>query len=548
MEPPQGRFEVGPRVVELPKDLLAERVLTRPSALAGQLDALVWVIPAKPDTEWNGPMGELWLFPAGADAKKLLALPGWMPSGPGCSNTSRLALVGTTTVVVDVVAKCERSLPQRTPVRALAMLTLGTAPAFLLGLRIAEAAVDEAFTVTPLMADRDGDGREDPSFRVDFDVPSSQTHATAELGWLDRTAGLSVDEGRLATTLEPTFLAWEAALGKKPKLSAVLSDLATQRRLLSSLCQQSATSRIFDWRGEALRCPSMAQVASRLARIEVKAALGLADPLEAARALAFSTTWHGGIAAVEREELRKRIGKSMGQVKTALPVPTSVRPVVGAESVRYSPLLFETDGTSLLVQVDHRGGLSRLSLDGTSVAVDVDAGVSAWPLEVTAPDGRHWSTVVPACDRSELSLALKASNGQFLPLLPTRLLAPRPGPCRNPTNWPMATGPIHWQGENPVAVLDGVCWAGPGTHPCPSPDKLGPIVKGSPRSPDGRRLVVVSSLGPVVIGGPKPELWSGAGLDGKPLRDCVVANEAKAIACVSNGGVLLVTRPEPVGE
>lgn len=543
LEPPLGRFEVGSRSVELPKGLLGERVLERPSAGTGQADALVWAIPAKPDSEWNGPMGELWLFPAGGDAKKLLDLPGWMPSGPGCLHQSRLALLGAATTVVDVSAKCERSLTQRTPMRALALVSLaGATPTPLLGLRIAEPAPDESFTVTPLMADRDGDGREDPSFRIDFDVSTSQTHATAEVGWLDRAAGPSIDEGRLSAALEPTLVALEGTLGKKAKLAATLADVLALRRLLGTMCQQSATSRIFDWRGEALRCPGLTQAATRLARIEVKAALGLGDPLEAAHALAFSSTWLGGLPAVEREDLRKRISKSLGQVKTGLPVATSVRPMVPSDPVHFSPLRFEADG-ALLVQSTRRV-LERISKDGTSTVIDGDAGIAAWPLSVTAPNGRRWASVVPACDRSELSLGLTAADGQFLPLVPTRLLAPRPGVCRNPSTWPTSTSPIHWQGDNPVALLDGICWAGQGAHPCPTPYSLGPVVPGSPRSPDGRHLVVMTGLGPIVTSGAKPELWSGPGIDGKRLSDCVVANDAKAIACVADAALLFVTRPE----
>ncbi len=59
LEPPSGRFEVGSKQIELPKDLLAQWVLERPATQPGQVDALVWAIPAKADAEWNGPMGEV---------------------------------------------------------------------------------------------------------------------------------------------------------------------------------------------------------------------------------------------------------------------------------------------------------------------------------------------------------------------------------------------------------------------------------------------------------------------------------------------------------
>jgi len=70
------------------------------------------------------------------------------------------------------------------------------------------------------------------------------------------------------------------------------------------------------------------------------------------------------------------------------------------------------------------------------------------------------------------------------------------------------------------------------------------VVSGSPRSPDGRRLVATSSIGLLVLGGAKPELWQGPGLPAPDtLEDCVVANLAKAIACTANHRVVIVPRP-----
>jgi hypothetical protein len=545
LEPPLGRFELGPRLVELPKDLAASRVLEKPSTVQpGQVDALVWVVPAKPSAEWNGPMGELWRFVASADAKKVFSLPAWMPSGPDCLHDVRLAQIGNSTFLIDVRARCERSLPQRTPNRAVVLVAPDSPQPLSLGLRVAEPAPDESMNVTAVVSDRDGDSREDPSVRFDFEVQSAKIHASAEFGWLDRTAGASIDESHFTASLEPTFLAWEGALGKKPKLAGVLTETTALRRLLSAICQQSAAARVFDWRGEPFRCPSMSQVATRLARLEVRAALGLGAPLEASHALGVATTWHGGIPSAEREDLRKRIAKSLAKVTVGAPVLVSVRPASSPEPVHYSPLRFDDEGSGLLVQTGH-GKVERVSLDGTGAAeADTDAAVMAWPLAVTAADGRRWSSVVPACDRSELSLALKGADGILLPLVATSLLAPRPGVCRNPAPWPTDVGPISWQGDAPIALIDGVCWPGPPPHACPTPDKLGHVVQGSPRSPDGSRMIVVTSLGPVVMGGAKPELWTGSGLDGKHLHDCVVSNGAKAVACIANADVILFIRPE----
>jgi hypothetical protein len=526
----------------MPKDWLAERALS----ITGDPprgDALVWVVPAKPDDSWNGPMGELWNFPAGADAKKVFELPAWVPSGPGCSHETRLARIGISTVVVDVQARCERSLPQRSPVRALALLTLDPTPTLRLGLRIAEAPVGESMTTTPLVADRDGDGREDPAFRFELKLDPQPGHAVAELGWLDRAAGAAMDAGHLAKSLESQLVGWEASLGKKSKLADTLAEVAALRRLLSNLCQESAVPRVFDWRGEALRCSGMAPLATRLARIEVRAALAQSDTLAAARYMGFASNWHGGIPSVEREELRKRLLKTLSPVAVGLPVAVDVHPVAATDAVRYSPLRFDSDGT-LMVQAD-RGGVYRVKADGTSEAVDAEAGIAPWPLAVTGADGRRWYGVVPACDRAELSLSFKSPDG-LLALAPTTLLAPRPGICKNPAPLPISVAPIAWTREGPTTLVDGVCWSGaPGGQVCEPPARLGAVLPGSPRSPDGLRLVAVTSIGVVVLGARKPELWTSASLEGKRLSDCVVANDAKAIACVANGSIIYVLRPEP---
>lgn len=542
LEPPSGRFTVGGRQIELPKELAAERLLERVVGSNAAADAFAWVTPAKADAEWNGPMGELWHFPIAADAKKLLELPAWVPSGPGCRLESRLALLGKATLLVDVQAKCDRSLPQRTATRAMVFMALDPVPAILLGLRIAEAAADESIQLTPTTADRDGDGREDPYCQVDLTVSSTQIRATAGLGWLDRAAGASLDAGSLAQSLESTLVGWEAGLQKKSQHQAILSETAALRRLLANICQQSAVPRILDWRGETIACPNMTQLATRLGRIEVRAALGMSDPLTATHAVAYANGWLGGIAAVEREELQRRIVKTMVPVNVGLATPVSVRPMAATDSIRYSPLRFGADGTVLFVQ-SAPATTERVDLDGNTVADDADASVAPWPVGVTAADGRTWHSVVPACDRSELALAIKGADGAFLPLVPTHLLAPRPGVCRSPAAWPVSVAPIAWQGDSPLALIDGACWSGTNAQPCPSPAKMGTVMPGSPRSPDGRRLIAVTVLGPIVLGGPKPELWKGAGLDGKRLSDCVVANDAAAIACIANGAVQLFRRP-----
>jgi hypothetical protein len=48
----------------------------------------------------------------------------------------------------------------------------------------------------------------------------------------------------------------------------------------------------------------------------------------------------------------------------------------------------------------------------------------------------------------------------------------------------------------------------------------------------------------LVTGGDKPELWRATALpEWTGLSDCAVANDARAVACVAAGRVLLLKRP-----
>ena len=67
---------------------------------------------------------------------------------------------------------------------------------------------------------------------------------------------------------------------------------------------------------------------------------------------------------------------------------------------------------------------------------------------------------------------------------------------------------------------------------------------GSARSPDGKWLVATTPLG-LVVTGQTQELWKlpETPIDTRRAQDCVVANDRAAVACVSDGRVVLLKRP-----
>jgi hypothetical protein len=555
IEPASSRLEVAGKGIELPKKLRAEWSLEHDLTGDGQLDALVWVRSEARSPSDAEPLASLWFFPTGGDARQVWTLPGFMPTGQGCTLQPHLQGLASGFAWLDVTSHCTGSLPERTPTRLAILLAPAASRPIVLGLRVAEPAEGESLAFTPKLVDRDGDKRLDPTLSFEMTVARTSATAKAEFGWIDRTAGLSFDESYFTTALEPTFLSWEAKLSKKTKAVGLNRETDAFRRLLASLCQQAATPRIWDYQGDAFRCPAVSTIGSRLTRIEVKTALVTNDLALALHSLSYASQWMTGLAAVERETMRKLIDKQFTLVKATLPLPVTVRPKPSNGQPRFSPLKFDVDG-SLLV-VNDKNGLERVALDGSSTVLspvvnsDSDAGTSElnhnapkpWPLEVVARDGRKWAGVVPACNRSELVLSFTLPNGSLAPLTPTQLLAPRPGVCKAPKTWPLNIAPIAFTGELPTAIIDGACVAEQGATLCQNPSKLGPTLPGSPRSPDGRRLVVASVLGPVVFGGNRPERWENAAFEGAPLSDCVVSNDASAIACIQQGKVLFSLRP-----
>jgi hypothetical protein len=196
--------------------------------------------------------------------------------------------------------------------------------------------------------------------------------------------------------------------------------------------------------------------------------------------------------------------------------------------VRYSPLRFEADGR-LLVQTPH--GLMRVANDGSgSEALDPNASEpKSWPLQVENAQGAQWIGLTYACDRSETLLNLAGASSSTLA---SELLAPRPGTCRG-GSLPRSTPPIplSFQGTTPEAIVAGK------SINAQAERVPAAVVPGSARSPDGQYLAVPSPLGLVIASRERTALWYSADVNWSALEasDCVVANAARAAACISGG-------------
>ena len=152
---------------------------------------------------------------------------------------------------------------------------------------------------------------------------------------------------------------------------------------------------------------------------------------------------------------------------------------------------------------------------------------------------------VHACDRSELLFNEADAAHPLLPPLTTRLLAARPASCTGHGTGPAVTiTPLNFDENGLEALVAGahVTVAPPGKKPVAGLPELG-----TARSADGRWLVTQSALGLLVVG-ERRELWQttklGEHADAARYTDCVVANEARAVACIDAGRAIIFERPK----
>lgn len=534
------RFVVGGRELKAPDGRVFERALAADFDQDGQNEVVAWTIP-KLHALTTSP-GELWLYPSGGATRKLLALPGFVPTGPACKHTPVLTQTGLRSVTLDVAAACTTTLLGRAPTRSISVVAPLSERPLVLTLRVAEGTQTEPFALTLDSTDRDGDGRDDVRLSVtQLPVCTSTTgagctpdkttkDATATVVWLDRAAGISRDATEPARSLG---LLAAAELNRSKRRGAdVVRGVAQVRRLMGTLCAEGATARVFEAEGSMLKCGPLAVIVERLLVAEVQSALANKEPRRALAALERDGWYFGRVPDKRRAELEKsalagvtRIDPKETRTPLALP-PRSVAP-------RWSPLGFEAPG-ALLAQTTQ--GVVRIGDNGVPTPVDPEAGVSSWPLEITTASGQRPTHVVTPCDRSDVYLRLVGGDGGELPSPTSGLLAPRPGACAGSNGPSLVVVPL---GEKNGSLALSVSGENLGSELTRADISLRPRVWGSPSSPDGRRSVVPTSLGLWVDGGDKPELWRTSG---GPLTDCTVSDGANAVACVGAGAVRLFRR------
>jgi len=200
----------------------------------------------------------------------------------------------------------------------------------------------------------------------------------------------------------------------------------------------------------------------------------------------------------------------------------------------WGALAFEPGG-KLLVRT--RAGVVRVDPEaGDEAAAE---GVAAWKTAVSSPDGAvRWIESYDACDGVALRATFEAGDDvrdvglPVAPPLGVRCAGSRGAPARQLA--------VAWGVGGLEAIVDGV-------PVLVAPDLTrastlatflgGPATPGSPRSPDGKTLVVPTSAGLVVRGPSRTRLLVAPELDGTygEQRDCAVADDGAHVACVRGG-------------
>lgn len=489
-----------------------------------QADILAWTVPAD-ETDLTALKGELWFY-SKDPPRRVSAIPPYVPAGTGCTLTTELVQSGPRTVTVDVSSRCETALLPRSPVRGITVVAPAEKRSEILSLRIAEPAPTEQMALAVDSLDRDGDGRDDVRVQVTLISEGSQREATAPLLWLDRASGPArVPNEPSQSLIDLGSVEVVRAQGPNTALQ-VPERVGNARRLYAALCSESGTPRIFEADGAPLSCSGVDRALEWYATAELRAAVTRNDLVAAFGVLTRDGWYHTALPPKSRAKLEAEL---LAKVTVRPSEERIVEPLPRARGTlpRWSPLTFEPQGT-LLVQT--LSTLERVDLDGT-VLGSVDEEVDPWPSVVSDPNGNRWSGISLPCDRPEVLLLRTAQSGAPLPPYPIGLLSPRPGNCGRdrapPVEMPI---PIESTPDRQVGLFAGHLFGGaPTSGSRPQP--------GSPRSPDGKLLVVVTPLG-LLVTGRQPELWKPRG-SAQPLMDCVVADKARAVACVRSGRAVL---------
>jgi len=505
-----------------------------------RLETVAWLIPvptadaASPALRDPAAQPSAWLFEAGKAPRLLVNLPSFIPTAADCQQQVALNQTGPHTLTLDIRADCQTPLIARAPNRALLVLSPFGARLSLLTLRVAPPPPGETQDFSVDSTDRDGDHADDVQVTALIGEDADPVaRASAPLVWLDRALGFARDPSEPAKSFGRLASATLTKSGAKGGAKRASSTLRALIRTYSAMCAESGTYRITDADGGALPCGNLDRVAFQITQVRLRTALKQKLYLEALAALATSDWYLGRPDAAALKKLTADFKKSL-TLRGARKILIGAQAISKLPTPRYSPLLFDTSG-SLLLLTD--AGVARINADGVPEApldpVDSDAGLPVWPLAVVGPN-LSWVGMSQPCDTPFITFNFNDLEGRPLPPVLTSYLAPRPGSCGGRKPWPSALTPLGFK-DGLLHALVGPLEVGP---PGQNLADL-PYFQGTPRSADGKLLVVPSAFG-LLVTGTANELWSAEpGSEFGELSDCVIQNGGERVACLEAGRPVL---------
>jgi hypothetical protein len=489
--------------------------------------------------------------------------------GDGCAPVRRLARVGKRSAAVELGADCSASakptsraagaaaaVDPRAPDRWFAVVAFDPAAQVHFSALVADPPGTPKLTLDADGADRDNDGIDDVTLQVSIEGGGApfepMPRATGLVRWFDRRAGMSRDPDEPDASLRALAGASLARASKAASAPKVLGEVSSIKALFAAICAEGGAPRLANVVGAGpVACgPSRALEEAGLALVRAHATLG--DPVGAAAALDRATQPPASRTPVRVTEGQAWVTAiapilSGGHLRALAAVPKSEPP----HPPSWGPLAFEPSG-KLLVRTP--SGVVRVD-PATGDEADAPE-VAPWPSNVVAPlpaageegvrTGRFTGAFDP-CDGFALHAGFSAAPGDGDAREVPLPVAPPLGPRCASKGEPVPTTAIAWGSRGLEAIVTGepLLVAPDLAHASLPPGPLDqPFQPGSPRSPNGKGLVVPTALGILVRGSgssgvpaPKSHLFRAKELEGGylELRDCAVSDDLARIACTRGG-------------
>jgi hypothetical protein len=324
--------------------------------------------------------------------------------------------------------------------------------------------------------------------------------------------------------------------GKSKDALAVPRFVEQSRSLFRALCPEAGAPRIVRSAGAGAMGCGQSRALEDFGIAEVRAYTATGEPLQAIAALEAAQLPPATKTASRTAEADAWIAQaapraSAKSVRAIAAVPQLAR----GRSPSWGALAFEANG-KLLVRT--AAGVVRVDPElGDEAAAD---GVAPWPSAVDSPDGsERWIESYDPCDGIALraTIAPTGSGAMHDVALP---VAPPFGPrCTSTKGAPVAALPLAWGTHGLEAIISGVA-----VEVLPDYSRAlvlaamtdDAVTLGSPRSPDGKSLVVATPRG-LLVRGARARMLVAKELDGTyaSQASCAVSSDGARVACVRAG-------------